>query len=89
MQSTSAVSVMYFPTTMRTGPAAVATNGTSYWYIEQPGGGVDAFDTIGLDTANPERCRLTATGNVSGTQGTVGWGATNNAAARLAFDAEL
>jgi hypothetical protein len=86
--STTFVSTVAFPVTMRTTPSATIVTSTGYWVIygNNTADGADAasFGGAGLNAGN-----LEITGNASGTQGTGGQLRSNNAAASVILSAEL
>ena len=86
--STTFVSTVVFPVTMRTTPSATIVTSTGYWVIygNNTADGADAasFGGAGLNAGN-----LEITGNASGTQGTGGQLRSNNAAASVILSAEL
>ena len=82
---------MDFPTSMRTAPSIVATEGTGY-YTSYGGGATDAFDAPLLDDISINGAYLysSAAKNAGGL--TAGRGlivVTSNASAKVAFDADL
>ena len=74
---------------MRTAPALSAAVGGTNYFIIYANNTSDTCDTISIARASQDSTALDITGNVSGTQGHGGVVATNNAAASVAFDAEL
>ena len=80
--------IIQFPVTMRTYPTLTGTEGTSYFraYAE---GGSDPFDNMGLQQSSPQAYIIQLYGNLSVTQGQAAWVQTNNAATKVAFQAEL
>jgi hypothetical protein len=86
--STTLVSTVAYPVTMRTTPSATIVNASNYWIIygnnTQDYADAASFGGAGLNAGN-----LEITGNASGTQGTGGQLRTNNAAASVILSAEL
>jgi hypothetical protein len=86
--STTFVSTVAFPVTMRTTPSATIVTSTNYWVIyannTQDYGDTATFGGAGLNAGN-----LEITGNVSGTTGHGGQLRTNNASASVILSAEL
>jgi hypothetical protein len=86
--STTFVSTVAFPVTMRTTPSATIVNGTNYWVIyannTQDTGDNASVGGAGLNAANFE-----ISGNVSGTTGHSGQLRSYNASASVILSAEL
>jgi hypothetical protein len=86
--STTFVSTVAYPVTMRTTPSATIVTAANYWVIyannTQDYADSASFGGAGLNAGN-----LEITGNASGTQGTGGQLRTNNAAASVILSAEL
>jgi hypothetical protein len=86
--STTFVSTVAFPVTMRTTPSATIVTAANYWVIyannTQDYADSASFGGAGLNAGN-----LEITGNASGTQGTGGQLRSNNAAASVILSAEL
>jgi hypothetical protein len=80
--------IMNLPVTMRTTPTIVQVTGTDYYVINQ-GGGADYINSFTLDLASTTGFRLYNGSEAAGTSGRAGTCFTNNAAASLAFSAEL
>jgi hypothetical protein len=80
--------IMNLPVTMRTSPTIAQTTGTDYYVINQ-GGGADYINSFTLDLASTTGFRLYNGSEAAGTLGRAGTCFTNNAAASLAFSAEL
>jgi hypothetical protein len=80
--------IMNLPVTMRTSPTIAQTTGTDYYAINQ-GGGADYINSFTLDLASTTGFRLYNGSEAGGTLGRAGTCLTNNAAASLAFSAEL
>jgi len=86
--STTLVSTVAYPVTMRTTPSATIVNASNYWVIY--GNNTQDFaDTAGFGGAGLNAGNIEITGNVSGTQGTGGQLRTNNASASIILSAEL
>ena len=77
-----------YPVTMRTLPTVVQVSGTDYWQFNR-NGGQDLFNSWTLATASSTAVSLYNNTEISGTAGNAGGIASNNAATRLAFSAEL
>jgi hypothetical protein len=74
--------------TMRVTPTVVQVTGTDYWQFNR-NGGQDLFNSWTLATASPTAISLYNNTEISGTAGNAGGIASNNAATRLGFSAEL
>jgi hypothetical protein len=77
-----------FPTTMRTAPTLTLTGGTDYFGFDRASAS-DYFDSMSIYNASTNACLLYVSSGVSGTAGDAGYWYTNNAAASVAFNAEL
>ena len=77
-----------YPVTMRTLPTVVQVSGTDYWQFNR-NGGQDLYNSWTLATASSTAVSLYNNTEISGTAGNAGGIASNNAATRLAFSAEL
>jgi hypothetical protein len=86
--SSDARASIKFPVTMRTSPTLVATTGTNYYGFEV-NNGIDTFNDLTINRAQPNSAEVYVASNVSGTAGQAGEFYTNNASASLAFSAEL
>jgi hypothetical protein len=82
------IGVLNFPTTMRATPTLSATSGTNYYTVYRQGVG-DGFDSLAINSAGVNASGIENTTNVSGTAGDVGFLYVDNAAVRVAFQAEL
>ena len=86
---TQAYGVFRFPVTMRTAPTLVQTTGTNYYNL-LGNGTSDAFDSFAAITdSNVNGCRLDVTSGIAAVPGYSYWFTFNNAAASVAFKAEL
>ena len=87
--SSTAYGVFRFPITMRVAPSLVQTTGTNYFNLlgNNTADGFDSFS--GITDSNPGGCRVDITSGVAVTQGYSYWVQFNNAAANVAFSAEL
>ena len=65
-----------------------SVNGTNY-YLVYRGGSYDECDEASVNNLSPFQCTIRVHNNLSGTSGDAGWARTNNAAAFVAFTAEL
>jgi len=86
--ASNANAAVIFPVQMRTAPTLVATTGTNYYQVT--GGGVD--DNVNSLTIFIPTVQATQLYNNSEASGTIGYGVimrTSNAAASVAFNAEL
>jgi len=92
MAAFHAISEIYigvsFPVAMRIIPSMVSTSGTNY-YISNRLTGTDAFDSVTIFYASNQTAMLYNITDISTTAGTAGIARTNNAAASIAFNAEL
>jgi hypothetical protein len=87
--SSTAYGVFRFPVTMRVAPSLVQTTGTNYFNL-LGNNAADGFDSFsGITDSNPGGCRVDITSGVAVTQGYSYWVQFNNAAANVAFSAEL
>jgi hypothetical protein len=86
--STTFVSTVAFPVTMRTTPSATIVTSTNYWVI-YANNTQDYADTATFGGAGLNAGNLEITGNVSGTTGHGGQLRTNNASASVILSAEL
>jgi hypothetical protein len=77
-----------FVTTMRTAPTLIATSGTAYYAFDRANG-TDTFDSITIYAASTNTCLFYNNVDFVGTGGDAGYWYTNNAAASVAFNAEL
>ena len=77
-----------FPVTMRTTPSLVATSGTNYYNFARRGAS-DQFNSITIATPHPTGARMDNYTEISSTLGDAGILETTNAAASIAFSAEL
>jgi len=80
--------VVFFPVAMRTTPTLDQASGTNY-YAMDVAGGQDLLDDFVLTQASTKACLLYNNTDASGTAGNAGYIHTNNASAKIAFDAEL
>jgi hypothetical protein len=78
-----------FAVSMRTAPVLSSVTGTGYYKIEPVGGGVDGFNSFTIYLPNTESAMIYNITEVSGTVNYQGQTYTNNAAAFVAFSAEL
>jgi hypothetical protein len=86
---TQAFGVFRFPVTMRTAPTLVQVTGTNYYNL-LGNGTSDAFDSFAAITdSNVNGCRLDVTSGIAAVPGYSYWFTFNNAAANVAFSAEL
>ena len=85
---TLAMGVVHFPVTMRSFPTIDAVTGTSY-FRAYANSASDPFDTVSLQQSSPQAYIVQFSGNLSLTQGQGSWVQTNDAAAKIAFSAEL
>ena len=79
---------VHFPVTMRAFPTIDTVEGTNYFRAYDSGGS-DTFDNIGLQQSGPNAYIVQFYGNLSMTAGNGSWVQTANAAAKIAFKAEL
>jgi hypothetical protein len=86
--ATQAETNVQFPVTMRVGPTLIQSTGTGY-YAFQRNGGFDTFNSFTANTATTQLVNLYNNSEISGTAGNAGTMFTANAAASLAFSAEL
>jgi hypothetical protein len=77
-----------FAVSMRTEPSLVVATGTNYYGFFRAGA-TDAFDTFTILRPSTEETLIYNNTNMSGTSGQAGDTYTNNAAASIAFSAEL
>jgi hypothetical protein len=77
-----------YPTTMRATPTATDTTGTNY-YIVYRNGGSDAFNSVNFENGSTEQFSAFNNTEISGTAGQAGIVRSNNASAKIEFDAEL
>lgn len=77
-----------YPTTMRATPTATDTTGTDY-YIVYRNGGSDAFNSVSFENGSTEQFSAYNNTDISGTAGQAGIVRSNNASAKIEFDAEL
>jgi hypothetical protein len=86
---TQAFGVFRFPITMRTAPSLFQVTGTNYYNL-LGNGTSDAFDSFAAITdSNVNGCRLDVTSGIAAVPGYSYWFTFNNAAANVAFSAEL
>jgi hypothetical protein len=88
VSSTQVRTSIKFPVSMRTAPSLVATSGTNYYGIYANGVN-DDFNSFTIYYPSTENTFLYNLSEVSGTSGHVAAIYTNNAAASIAFSAEL
>jgi hypothetical protein len=81
-------STVNLPVTMRTNPTLVATSGTNY-YTFYRNAGDDYFNTLTIGTPGKDVLELYNNSEISSTAGHAGMVFSNNAAASVAFSAEL
>jgi hypothetical protein len=87
--STSQIYVgISFPVTMRTAPSLVSTSGTDY-YISDRNAGTDSFNSFTIIYASTQTAMIYNLSEISSVAGQAGIVRTNNAAAAIAFSAEL
>ena len=86
--TTTFISTIQFPVTMRTAPSATIVNGTNYWIIYTNATN-DTCDTGAIGATSANATNLEFSGNVSGTQGYGGQLRSNNASASIILSAEL
>jgi hypothetical protein len=86
--ATNLYSWQQFPQTMRTAPSVSVATGTNYYQL-YVNSAQDGFDTVSIDGATAEGALLLNNAQASGTAGQTGFLWTNNAAASIAFSAEL
>ena len=79
---------VHFPVTMREFPTIDVVEGTNYFRAYDSGGS-DTFDNVGLQQSGPNAYIVQFYGNLSMTAGNGSWVQTANAAAKIAFKAEL
>jgi hypothetical protein len=77
-----------FPVTMRTTPTVDQATGTNYFRFFRAGAS-DDFNSFTISRANTTNCLLYNATEISGTSGQAGIVHTQNASAKLAFQAEL
>jgi len=77
-----------YPTTMRATPTATDTTGTNY-YIVYRNGGSDTFNSVSFENGSTEQFSAYNNTEISGTAGQAGIVRSNNASAKIEFDAEL
>ena len=83
------VSFMFrYPTTMRATPTATDTTGTNY-YIVYRNNTSDAFNSVSFENGSTEQFSAYNNTDISGTAGQAGIVRSNNASAKIEFDAEL
>lgn len=87
ISSARALGPVFFPVTMRTAPTQFVVSGTNYYYAYSSG--QDDFNDFTLSGANPNVAHIDISANLAGTTGYAAHVTTNNAAARVAFGAEL
>ena len=80
--------VCHFPTSMRTAPSLTIASGTNYYRFDR-NCGQDYVDAMVIGYAQENAAGMYNNTQVSGTAGDGGWIYTNNAAASVAFSAEL
>ena len=81
--------VVTLPVSMRTAPSLVSNTGTNYYFVES-GGASDFMNSIFiLKTGSANTCGIGNNSEAGGTNGYSGWLASNNAATRVGFSAEL
>jgi hypothetical protein len=78
-----------FAVSMRTAPVLSSVTGTGYYKIEPVGGAVDGFNSFTIYLPNTEGAMIYNSTEISGTANYSGQVYTNNAAAFVAFSAEL
>lgn len=76
-----------FPVTMRTAPTLSATSGTNYYNLQTTID--DNFNSLTIGNAQIQSCYLFNNTEIAGTAGQAGMVITSNAAASVAFSAEL
>ena len=86
--SSIAAGVVHFPTTMRTGPSLVATSGSSYYSFTR-NSAQDFCNSLIINRAQPNAAVVINETEISSTAGHAGFFETINAAASVAFSAEL
>lgn len=86
--STSASTLFFLPVTMRTRPTFEASAGTDYYAIER-NGGTDTVNSFSYADGYTNSIRCYNNSEASGTAGVAGFMYTNNASAKIAFNAEL
>lgn len=77
-----------YAVTMRTGPSLVVATGTDYYTFYRNGAN-DNFNTFIQGASGPQEAAIYNNSEISGTAGMAGNCYTNNAAAMVAFNAEL
>jgi len=77
-----------YPTTMRATPTATDTTGTNY-YIVYRNNTSDAFNSVSFENGSTEQFSAYNNTEISGTAGQAGIVRSNNASAKIEFDAEL
>jgi len=77
------------PVEMRTTPTISIVTGTDYYKASSGGGGTDTLNSLTLDTCSTRAIRFYNASEAAGTSGQAAVLTTNNAAAFLAFQAEL
>jgi hypothetical protein len=82
------VSTVFFPVTMRTAPALVATSGTNY-YMAIAAAGNDLFNSLTIANATTSNAVVFNSSEAAGTAGQALRIKTNNASASIAFNSEL
>jgi hypothetical protein len=86
--ATQAETNVQFPVTMRVPPTLIQTTGTGY-YAFQRNSGFDTFNSFTANIGTTQLINLYNNSEISGTAGNAGTMFTANAAASLAFSAEL
>jgi hypothetical protein len=86
--TTEAYTTLNFPVTMRTTPTLSATTGTGYYRFQRLGG-QDDFNSLTMEAAHTNGTWLYNNTEMLGTAGVAGIVKTQDAAASLAFSAEL
>lgn len=81
------MTIVHFPTSMRTQPTLESSNGTGYFAIQR-GGTTDSFDQLLLNGSSYNTAKLYVSSNVSGNGGDAGQVQTETNGI-ISFDAEL
>jgi len=85
--SSLALATVQFPVTMRTAPILVLTTGTDYYLFRSPT--VDYVNSLTIFASGPTSCMVYNNTEASSTSGYGGVLRTSNAAASIAFSAEI
>jgi hypothetical protein len=83
-----AFTTIQMPVTMRTTPTLVASSGTNYYEMVR-NGAADGFNSLTANNGNTNQSNLFNETEISGTAGQAGQFRTTNAAASIAWSAEL